>query len=160
MEGNEMRHNKAKKMLISYLNGALSKKEKVELELHILNCKDCQNELNELKKIICVLKRAPGISIEEKSFLRTKNLVYKALSEKTSRERANLILVPILLLCLITFIFSNLLFYNILSKIFKEYTPFVFYAFLGYQFSGIVLFFASLIDKFKGGMENGKIVLR
>lgn len=152
-----MRHNKAKKMLILYLNGMLNKKKKSELELHILNCKDCQNELNELKEIICILKRAPGISIEDESFLRTKNLVNKALSEKASQERVDLILVPILFLCLITFIFSNLLFYNILSKIFKEYTPFVFYTFIGYQISGIAFFFISFFSKFKGGLENGKI---
>lgn len=153
-----MKHKKAEKLLISYLIGELKDKERDEIELHILKCKECQEGIRELKEIIGALKRSTRIHIEEKTILRTKNLAYKVLFEKGSKEKFGTLIVPLLLLSLIIFLSSNFLFYNILSKFFKEFTPFIFYTFLGYQLSGIIVFFISLIIKLKGGLENGKIV--
>lgn len=152
-----MNHKRAKKILFEYLSGTLKGKEKSYFELHISECKECRNELEELKNILSELKRKPSFSIDGKAFEKTRYVVYKTLEEKRiSHEKVSPFIVPLLLLCFITFIFFNFLFYNVLLEIFGESTLFIFYAFLIYQFSGIIFFFVSLINKFRGGLENGK----
>lgn len=152
-----MNHKRARKILFEYLNGTLKGKEKYDFESHISECKECRKELEELKNILSELKRKPTLSIDGKAFEKTRYVVYKALEERgISHERVSSFIVPLLLLCFITFIFFNFPFYNILLKFFGESTLFIFCAFLIYQFSGIIFFFVSLITKFRGGLENGK----
>ncbi len=41
--------------LAAYIDGELSSREELELELHLAVCKDCGEELNEQKKLLCAL---------------------------------------------------------------------------------------------------------
>ena len=41
--------------LAAYIDGELLPREELELEMHLANCKDCTAELNEQKKLLCVL---------------------------------------------------------------------------------------------------------
>jgi anti-sigma factor RsiW len=41
--------------IAAYIDGELSPREEIELEKHLANCKDCSQELNEQKKLLCAL---------------------------------------------------------------------------------------------------------
>jgi predicted anti-sigma-YlaC factor YlaD len=41
--------------LAAYIDGELSSREELELEIHLANCQTCAVELNEQKKLLCVL---------------------------------------------------------------------------------------------------------
>jgi len=153
-----MKHKNAKRLIIQYLTDTLKGKEKIEFENHINQCKDCKEELEELKEIISVIKRESVVKMDDEVFERIKNIAYKELRENNvPLQKFSPFLVPNLILSLLTFILSNLLFFQFFSKIFGSFSIFVFYLFLLYQFSGITFFLFYLIIKFKGGFENGKI---
>lgn len=137
--------------------GKFKGKEKSNLEPLIPDGKEYEKEFEELEDIISELKRKPSFSIDEKVFEKTKYMVYKALKEKTiSQEKVSPLIVPLLLLSFITFILFNFLFYNILLRIFGDSAPFIFISSMIYQFSGVLFFFTFLINKIRGGLENGK----
>jgi len=46
--------------LAAYIDGELSPREELELEIHLAVCKDCGEELNEQKKLLCALDFALG----------------------------------------------------------------------------------------------------
>ncbi len=156
MEG-VMNHKRAKKMFFQYFSGKLSGIEKKDFEAHVSQCRDCKIELEEFKEIISKIKKRPSVSMDEKFFERTKYLVYKKIRERErTQEKLSLFLVLPLIISFVTFFISNLLFWQILTKIFNVFSPFIFCILLTYQVSGIAFFFVSLIIKFEGGLENGK----
>ncbi len=78
--------------LAAYIDGELPPREELELELHLANCKTCAAELNEQKKLLCVLDFA--LENERKIELPanfTKVIVTKAESNvsglRSSKER-------------------------------------------------------------------------
>ncbi len=152
-----MKHKKARRMIIKYLTDTLKGEEKIEFENHINQCKDCKKEIGELEEIISVIKREPTVKMDDEVFKRIKHMGYKTLRENNVvPKKFSPLFVPNLILSFFTFILSNLLFFQFLSKTLGSFSIFVFSLFLTYQFSGISLFLFSLIIKFNGGFENGK----
>ena len=80
--------------LAAYIDGELSPREALELEMHLAVCQDCAAELNEQKKLLCALDFV--LESERKIELPadfTKIIVTKAQSNvsglRSPRERAS-----------------------------------------------------------------------
>lgn len=52
-----MEHNTCRENLSAYLDGELSREEKLSLESHLAACRDCSRELEELKRVSAVFKK-------------------------------------------------------------------------------------------------------
>ena len=84
--------------LAAYIDGELLPREEIELEMHLANCKDCAAELNEQKKLLCVLDFALESEKEiELPANFTKVIVTKAESNvmglRSSKERLRALFV-------------------------------------------------------------------
>jgi predicted anti-sigma-YlaC factor YlaD len=84
--------------LAAYIDGELLPREELKLEMHLANCKSCTAELNEQKKLLCVLDFA--LESEKKIELPanfTKIIVAKAESNvnglRSSKERFKALLI-------------------------------------------------------------------
>lgn len=60
-----MTHDKFKEMIFLYNINELNKKEKNELANHLLNCKECQEEMNEMKSFVHSIKDNKPKNIDE-----------------------------------------------------------------------------------------------
>ncbi len=56
-----MRHNDIRHMLSEYIDGAVTRKEKTEIENHLKSCTECRNALSELKKTIEHIKKVEEV---------------------------------------------------------------------------------------------------
>jgi len=92
--------------LAAYIDGELLPREELELEMHLASCKDCTAELNEQKKLLCVLDFALESEKEiELPANFTKIIVTKAESNvsglRSSKERSKAFFVCSVLFLLV-----------------------------------------------------------
>ena len=83
--------------IAAYIDGELSSREELELEMHLADCKDCAEELNQQKKLLCAL----DFALEEKEFELPENFTKVVVANAESRvcglrgsnERFNALLI-------------------------------------------------------------------
>ena len=60
-----MKHEDFREMISFYIDDVLSDKEKMEFEVHLKECADCRNTLDEMKMIIGALGNLEALDLPE-----------------------------------------------------------------------------------------------
>ncbi len=80
-------HKKFKELLILYSYNELDKKEKYEIEKHLLECKSCKTELEELMKIHSLVKLSYDSKLDENTILESRQDLFSSIRNNKRNRR-------------------------------------------------------------------------